>query len=145
MVPITGLWIAKCCTRVCRIWALEPSLRAAHVTDWTLATRNLATRATIVQHFAGSNPPNPWGSNTTPTGTNSSIYDQTTAGCPGTTTNVTDEANIAHINCSDGLGRLIAVTEPDPITGAAGAVTSYTYDLLNNLIGVSISGQPNNT
>ncbi len=104
---------------------------------WT--TRNNSARTVTVQHFAGSSPPQPWGTNTSTTGTVTTAFDQTTTGCNGTTTNVIDEANNVHKNCFDGLGRLTAVTEP------SATVTNYTYDLLNNLVGVLVSGQTNNT
>jgi len=53
----------------------------------------------------------------------------------GATTTVTDEAGNAHTNTVDGLGRLTSVLE------ANGTLTSYSYDGLNNLTGVSMAGQ----
>ena len=46
-------------------------------------------------------------------------------------TETTDAASHVRINCPDGLGRLTAVLEP------TGMSTSYAYDLLDNLTGVS--------
>jgi YD repeat-containing protein len=40
-----------------------------------------------------------------------------------------------NVDCSDGLGRLVSVTEPN------GVVTTYGYDLLNNLASVDSAGQ----
>ncbi len=106
---------------------------------WSLTTRDPAGRVKSVQSFAGSNPPVPWGSNASYTGFTSTTYDVTAAGCSGVATQFMDEAGNTHTNCPDGLGRLVAVTEP------SGTITSYNYDLLNNLTGVSVAGQANNT
>ena len=129
---------------------------------WTLMTRDSMGRVTTVQSYAGKNapvaptippsyatnppfaqtPPPAWGSGTpvaSLTGTAAAAYNVSTAGCPGPTTNVTDEASNTHVNCYDGFRRMTAVTEPN------GTVTNYAYDLLNNLIGVNVAGQPNST
>jgi RHS repeat-associated protein len=107
---------------------------------FTLTTRDPVGRVKNVQHYQGANPPSPWGtSNPALTGAASMLYDQTTANCSGPTTQVTDEANHTHTYCPDGLGRLLAVTEPN------GTVTNYTYDLLNNLITVDVKGQTGTT
>ncbi|MCU1340162.1 MAG: hypothetical protein JWO19_5743, partial [Bryobacterales bacterium] len=126
---------------------------------WTLTTRDSVGRVISIQYYAsanapggltsapGGNSPPAWGSNTVTTGSISTAYNVTTAGCAGPTANVTDEANNTHVNCPDGLGRLASVTEP-PVTypnGTVSTVTKYTYDLLNNLIGVNVVGQPNST
>jgi hypothetical protein len=87
---------------------------------WTLTTRDAVGRVTEVDHYMGSAPPAPWGSNTTKTGTTTIQYDQSGSGCAGPTTNVTDEAGNTHINCPDGLGNLVSVTEPNAVSGGAG-------------------------
>ena len=106
---------------------------------WTVTTRDSIGRVTNVETFLGASgiPPAPWGSNSTSSGTTAAAYDQTTSGCPSRlATTLTDQANLSHINCYDGLGRLVAVTEQ------TGNVTSYSYDLLDNLLTVDIGGQP---
>ncbi len=70
-------------------------------------------------------------------------YDQSLSFCAGPATNTTDEAGNTHSNCPDGLGRLISVAEPDAASGATGKVTSYGYDMLNNLATVDVAGQAN--
>jgi hypothetical protein len=93
---------------------------------WTMTTHDSVGRAVAVNHYPGSTPPAPWGSNTTTTGTSTAAYDQTLAGCAGPVTNATDEAGNMNSSCADGLGRLASVTEPNPVSGSAGTVTSYT-------------------
>ncbi len=95
---------------------------------WTLTTRDSMGRVTSAAHYAGGTQPVPWGSNSTSTGTVTTSYN-------GATTTVTDEAGNAHVNTVDGLGRLTSVQE------ANGTTTTYVYDALNNLTGVSMGGQ----
>ena len=102
---------------------------------------DLSVQLTKVDHYNGSSPPSPWPGSPTLTGTSTIHYDQTASGCAGPATTVTDEAGNTHINCPDGLGRLVSVTEPDPVSGGGGTVTSYTYDALNNLSAVDVSGE----
>jgi RHS repeat-associated protein len=109
---------------------------------WTLTTMDTVGRVIEVDHYSGSAPPAPWGSNTTKTGTATFGYDLTLSGCTGPAAGATDEAGNTKYTCSDGLGRLISVTEPDPASGAPGTVTTYGYDSLNNLTSVDMSGQP---
>ncbi len=109
---------------------------------WTLTTMDTVGRVTEVDHYLGSTPPAPWGSNTTKTGTATFAYDLTLSGCTGPASSVADEVGNTKYSCSDGLGRLISVTEPDPTTGAPGTVTTYGYDNLNNLTSVDVTGQP---
>lgn len=55
----------------------------------------------------------------------------------------TDQAGRQSQRCSDALGRLAQVTEPNPSTGSlttGGYQTSYAYDLLNNLKQVTQNG-----
>jgi YD repeat-containing protein len=106
---------------------------------WTLTTRDNMGRIVTAQDYGqdnnGDSPPTPWGSGANVTGKATAVYNQATAGCNGPTTNSTDEALNIRISCTDGLGRLTGVTEPN------GNVTNYTYDLLDNLITVSVPGQ----
>jgi YD repeat-containing protein len=118
------------------------SINDPNTMGWTVTTRDAIGRVKMVQHYGGSALPTLWGgSNSNITGTASTAYNQTVSGCAnaGTTTQVTDEAPNTRSYCSDGLGRMTAVIEP------TGTITTYTNDLLNNLIGVSVAGQPNNT
>jgi YD repeat-containing protein len=55
----------------------------------------------------------------------------------GTTVTMTDHVNRKIKRESDGLGRLIKVTEPDVMTGTLNQETNYSYNLLNKLIEVS--------
>jgi RHS repeat-associated protein len=59
----------------------------------------------------------------------------------------TDAAGRALSKCADALGRLASVTEPNASTGALGSgyTTTYTYDVLNNLTGVSQAGSQSRT
>ena len=113
----------------------------ASILGWTLTTRDSVGRVKEVDHYNGSSPPSPWTGSPTLTGTSTIQYDQTASGCAGPATKVTDEAGNTRINCPDGLGRLVSVTEPDPVSGGAGTVTTYTYDALNNLSAVDVSGE----
>lgn len=113
----------------------------ASIPGWTLTTRDSVGRVKEVDHYLGSSPPSPWTGSPTLTGTSTIQYDQTASGCAGPATKVKDEAGNTRINCSDGLGRLVSVTEPDPVSGGAGTVTTYTYDALNNLSAVDVSGE----
>jgi len=54
---------------------------------------------------------------------------------------VTDQVNRKIKRESDGLGRLIKVTEQDVSTGALTQDTTYTYDLADRLIGVNQGNQ----
>jgi RHS repeat-associated protein len=116
----------------------NPYYTGGTTTGWTVTTSDPVGRVTRVDSYAGPTQPTP-GSTTSLTGTVATTYDVATSGCTGPTVQVTDEASLTHINCSDGLGRLTAVTEPN------GTVTNYAYDLLNNLVAVDVAGQANNT
>lgn len=106
---------------------------------WTLTTRNLSTLTTTIQRFAGSTLPAPWGNNTNLSGSASATDGGTLSTCAGPVTTITDEAGNQRKNCADALGRMVSVTEPN------GTVTSYTYDALDNLLTVDMSGQPTTT
>src|SRR6185295_15937063 len=54
---------------------------------------------------------------------------------------VTDQVNRKIKRETDGLGRLIKVTEQDVSTGALPQETSYTYDFADRLIGVNQGNQ----
>ena len=120
-------------------YAAASSNNSEATMGWTLMTRDLMGRITSVDHYAGGSAPgaptNPpfitypaWGGATTKTGTAATLYN-------GTTTTVTDEAGNSRVSGVDGLGRLTSVQE------ANGNTTSYTYDGLDNLIGVSQPGR----
>jgi RHS repeat-associated protein len=66
---------------------------------------------------------------------------QTSFSGPCVTT--TDQAGSSTLRCSDALGRLAQVTEPNPSTGSlttGSYPTSYAYDLLDNLTQVTQNG-----
>ncbi len=109
---------------------------------WTVTVSDTTGRPVSTTHYAGQSLPSLWGANTASTGSSGAAYDQAVSGCSGVGTTLTDEAGNAHNNCTDGAGRLTSVTEPNPATGAAGTVTSYLYDVLDNLIAVDYTGEP---
>jgi YD repeat-containing protein len=59
----------------------------------------------------------------------------------GSVVTVTDQVNRKIKRESDGLGRLIKVTEQEVSTGALSQETTYTYDVADRLIGVNQGGQ----
>jgi RHS repeat-associated protein len=63
----------------------------------------------------------------------STSYGVQTSAPVGLTTTVTDQAGHKRMTVTDGLGRLVQVSEPDPSSGSLVNVTWYTYDVLNNL------------
>src|SRR5262249_23223417 len=70
-------------------------------------------------------------------------YGQTSANSlNGDCTTTTDEAGKVRKSCSDGLGRLIEVDEPQPSTGSMSNpfVTLYSYDTLGDLLNVTQKG-----
>ncbi len=114
-------------------YASSSSNNTEQTMGWTLTTTLTHAfvsggRQVAVAHYAGGNPPAPWGTNNTSTGT-------VTTSDYGSTTTVTDEAGNMHTNTMDGLDRLVSVTEPNS------NVTNYAYDGLNNLTGVNMAGQ----
>jgi RHS repeat-associated protein len=102
---------------------------------WTLTTADNMGRVTSVQNYHGAAPPSPWNSNSTISGNATQAYNQTSPTCTGPATTVTDAASNTHTYCTDGLGRQTAVVEPN------GNVTSYGYDLLNNLTNLTQGSQ----
>ncbi|MCC7342095.1 MAG: hypothetical protein IT170_13530 [Bryobacterales bacterium] len=95
---------------------------------WTLTKRDLGGRVVSVKTYPGAAPPSPWGSNSSHTGDSTFSYS-------ANATTISDQAGKARTNTVDGLGRLISVAEPGPNT------TSYTYDVMDNLLSVSQAGQ----
>lgn len=90
---------------------------------WTRTRYDQDGRMVEVATFGGSDPPYPWGSNSSNTGTTGTSYTAETA-------TVTDAAGAWRTSSVDGAGRLVSVAEP--VYGA----TTYTYDSLDNLTGV---------
>jgi RHS repeat-associated protein len=82
-------------------------------------------------------PPDPW-STATSTGTVGTVYDAGAGpgGASGRLVTVTDQAGVARTNVQDALGRLVGVSE-----GCTGCITTYTYDVLDNLRTVTQGAQ----
>ena len=59
----------------------------------------------------------------------------------GSIVTVTDQVNRQRQSASDGLGRVLSVSEQDPATGSLSLVTNYTYDVLDNLTQVNQGNQ----
>ena len=59
----------------------------------------------------------------------------------GATVTVTDQVGRQRKSESDGLGRLVKVTEPDTATGVLSWETTYSYDVLDNLKQTNQGGQ----
>ena len=101
---------------------------------WTRSTNDSAGRIVEVQTFGGVALPAPWESNSTSTGTVTTVYD-------ANFTTVFDQMQKQRRSVTDALGRLIRVDEPN-LNGELGSTTSpnqpthYTYDVLGNLIQV---------
>jgi RHS repeat-associated protein len=86
----------------------------------------------------------------TPDGTSSSNNVQTayggqTTGVLGLTTTITDQAGKQRKTVTDGLGRLVDVWEPDPLSGSLVNETQYQYDTLGNLLCVEQHGNVSGT
>jgi RHS repeat-associated protein len=109
----------------------EPSV------GWTLTSLDTLGRVISVQNCAQgpTTLPSPWSAAACAgTGTATTAYGAY-AGVPNANTvTVSDEANVSRTSYSDGLGRLVQVTE----NGSEN--TTYVYDALDNLTGVT---QPN--
>jgi RHS repeat-associated protein len=58
----------------------------------------------------------------------------------GNCTTVTDEAGNQRESCTDGLGRMTGVWEAPNLTSTYNFETDYSYDALNNLLGVTQKG-----
>lgn len=92
---------------------------------WTRTKFDRNGRTLEVQHFSGADLPAPWGTNASSTGAAATSYSSNA-------TTVSDEAGVTRTNYTDGLGRLIHVTENGISTD-----TSYAYDALDNLVRVT--------
>jgi RHS repeat-associated protein len=68
-----------------------------------------------------------------------------TTSCAGNCTTVTDQQLKPRKSCTDGLGRLAQVFEPDPVSGSLINETDYTYDTLDNLTQVQQKGNDGNS
>jgi RHS repeat-associated protein len=66
---------------------------------------------------------------------------QTSYSTTAATVTVTDQVGRQRKSEVDGLGRLIKVTEQDTVTGGLTWDTSYSYDVLDNLVGVNQGNQ----
>lgn len=99
---------------------------------WTRSKSDNGGRLVEVQTFGGPVLPAPWGTNSTPTGTVTTVYN-------AEFTTVTDQSLKVRRSRVDGLGRLVRVDEPDADSGSLDAngnpvqSTSYEYDALGNL------------
>jgi RHS repeat-associated protein len=94
-------------------------------------------RPVQTQTYQGSTPPDPW-STATSTGAVATVYDAGAGpgGASGRLVTVTDQSGVARTNVQDALGRLVGVSE-----GCTGCVTTYTYDVLDNLRTVTQGAQ----
>jgi RHS repeat-associated protein len=94
---------------------------------WTRMRNDRGGRLVEARTFGGQSLPAPWGGNATTTGAVTTFYD-------AEFTTVTDQDGKQRRSMIDGLGRLKEVYE-DP--NGANYLTSYAYDTLDNLTGVS--------
>jgi RHS repeat-associated protein len=106
---------------------------------WTRTKSWAMDRQSEVETFSGASMPSPWGSNSSSTGI---VNTQMAA---ANATQVTDQASKVRRSITDSLGRLEQIDEPT--TSGLGSVTSpnqstsYAYDVLNNLTGVTQGSQ----
>jgi RHS repeat-associated protein len=104
--------------------------QAESTMGWTRSKFDPNGRLVEVQHFSGSGLPAPWVSaNSNSTGTATTSYSSNT-------TITQDEAGVSRTSITDGLGRLGQVTE-----NGIGATTTYSYDALDDLTGVTQGSQ----
>jgi RHS repeat-associated protein len=130
--------------------ASNPYNSATATDGWTLTTRDLVNGTVTVQTFQGADPPGgltfagspqppQWGGNTSANSTGqtvTTINEVNTANtCSGPTTNFQDQAGNTTKYCPDAFGRLVGVTD------AAGNLTQYSYDLLDDLKQAVQNGQ----
>lgn len=123
--------------------ASNPSRTSGEATmGWTRTRLDNMGRVVEISHFAGDSLPAPWGSNANSTGaavtSYGTIYDPSLSK-DLYTENITDEEGKTRIVTRDGLNRLVRVTEVGSETERT--ETYYTYDALDNLVGVNQSGQ----
>lgn len=117
---------------------------------WNMTIRDSGGRPIYVWSYAGAGAPAAptqppgytfaaWGTNTNSSGTQTLSYDLAGV-CPtGPGAAAVDEESNTTYTCTDGLGRMTSIKEPN------NNVTTYAYDVFDNLIGVKMDGQPNNT
>ena len=98
---------------------------------WHVTTYDQNGRTVSAETFDASGLPAPWGGNANNWGTVTTAYNSNA-------TTVTDEAGVTRQTNVDGGGRLSQVME-DPL--GLNFNTSYSYDALDNLVGVNQSGQ----
>ena len=96
---------------------------------WVRRTYDQNGRLAATDSFAGSGYPFPWGGNYSSTGGTATSY-------YGNTVTFRDEAGVSRTSTFDALGRLAQVNE-----NGLGAVTSYSYDFGDRLVGVQQGGQ----
>ncbi len=104
---------------------------------WTMSVFDLIGRVVSTQVFGTASSPTP--SNTGSSGTESTTYDEPSSSPSQSLYTIsTDEAGATKWSYADSLGRLLQVEE-DP--AGKQYITSYTYDVLNDLTSVAQSGQ----
>lgn len=104
---------------------------------WTVRTSDRGRRKVRSESFGGAALPAPWGTNSSSTGLILTSYDAdaTTVTEPTTASQTTLREKRS---VTDGLGRLAKVYED---TSGSNQLTSYTYNALGNLTGVSQGSQ----
>jgi len=113
--------------------ACSTSCPAACTEGWTRSTRDALGRVTEVAHFGQSGQP-------PDTGTNSNWSGSVATAYSANEVTVTDQAGKLRKSETDGLGRLVKVTEAPGVSGY-GFETTYTYNALDNLTGVTQGAQ----
>ena len=114
----------------------NPSRNTTATTDgWTRYSYDLIGRPTEVATFAGGSdsPPPESGTNSSATGVVTTVY-------AGEVTTVTDQAGRKRRSATDALGRVKEVYEA-PDDPAFNHLTSYDYDVLDNLVKVTQGSQ----
>jgi RHS repeat-associated protein len=108
---------------------------SASTMGWTLtkAINNGSGRSTTATSYTGASQPVPFGSNGASTGSAVTSY-SVSASPLGESSTAVDQASVSRTTVADGLGRTGQVTENGP-----GSVTTYTYDVQDNLLGVAPS------
>lgn len=121
--------------------SLSSSAGSEVTMGWTRSKSDNAGRLIEVQTYGGQVLPAPWGSNSTFTGTSTTVYD-------AEFTSVTDQDLRWHRGRTDSLGRMVRVDEPDKDTGVLDGQdgnpvqpTNYLYDAMGNLRQVTQGSQ----
>jgi YD repeat-containing protein len=94
---------------------------------WTLTQFDTLGRPVSVTSYSGGSAPAPWGGTPPSTGTVTTSYSSNNQ-------TIRDQAGVTRTQQMDGLGRLLQVTE------AGTAVTTYSYDALDDLTSVAGGG-----